>query len=118
MKVKSNNFSIFYQRIVSLLLLLFTGTFAQNAENELFNQLYNEIISSVTNGKTRNMDPLIPKIEQEKLLKKKKDNQFSNENILTTSTAEQLKKDIEKLVNDVQIHRTEKIRFMEDGKTR
>ena len=98
--------------VCSLLLLTSLTAVAQETEGELFNQLYREIISSAADGGAVTMDSLFPEAEQKRLLNKKKD---SDTEISHDATTEQLKKEINKMVDEIQTRHSEKIRFMQDG---
>ena len=99
--------------IGSLLLLMNLTAVAQETEGELFNQLYREIIGSAAGGgAAAAIDTLFPKAEEERLLNKKR---YSDTEISHDDATEELKKEIDKLVDEVRRRHSEKIRFMRDG---
>src|SRR5690554_734989 len=104
--------------IAAFILLLSLTAGAQENESEIFNQLYSEIISTALNGKTPKMDSLIPEMEQNGRFDGKKDDSPTGQNITPDGSTGQLKEEIDWLVKEIQMHHSEKIRFMEDGENR
>jgi hypothetical protein len=107
-----------FQSIAACILLLSLTIGAQENESDIFNRLYSEIISTAPNGNAPKMDSLIPKVEQSGFFDGKKDDHSSGQNILPDGSTDQLKEEIDRLVKEIQIRHSEKIRFMEDGKNR
>lgn len=106
------------QTIAACILVLSLTTGAQEKESDIFNQLYSEIISTAPSVKIPKTDSLIPKVEQSGFFDGKKDDQSSGQNVMPDGSTEQLQEEIDRLVKEIQIRHSEKIRFMEDGNNR
>jgi hypothetical protein len=90
--------------------LTFTVAAADN-EQEVFNQLYREIIASSPAEKSIKMDSVRP-ASTENLTDPK------TSSSTTDPASEQLKKEIDKIVQDAKIRHSEAVKFMQDPNSR
>jgi hypothetical protein len=96
--------------LVVIQCLVFTVSAADN-DQEVFNQLYREIIASSPAGKSIRMDSVRPS-STESITDPKSSGSIAD------PVSEQLKKEIDKIVQDAKIRHSEAVKFMQDPNSR
>jgi hypothetical protein len=87
-------------------------TAAGDSDQEIFNRLYREIMSSAPNGQSVKTDSMVSAGEANPPEATSARSSERNDN----SAEERLKNEIEKIVHDAQLRHADAVKFMEDAK--